>query len=436
MVNGIVRQLESQGDARHSDRAHRRTGDGRPQGARRRRLRALRLGLSQFPRGARFQRDRRRTWRRAGSRAGGRTEARKRRAPRARRVERRARRRRALDGRRAAFGRRISASTAPNPSVGAIVVGTASSSAAASPRPAAGRTPSASRSIEAGEAARGATLYVTLEPCSHHGRDAALRRRDRRGRRRARRLRARGSRPARRRARPRAAARGGDRGRGRRRRSASAARPSRPYPARDRRPADGDARSSPDRRRLRRRRRARRAPARSPARRPTARAGDARRLHDAIMIGVGTALDDDPVADGAAAGRRPAAAARRARLAARAAAPLAPRRDRARTPDLVIATAAARPRTRGGARGTRRRGRRGSGRSGRRHVDLGAALRLLGKRGVTRVFSEGGPRVASRLIALGLADEVVVFTALKPLGRPGLPALDAAAHAALADPAR
>ena len=35
------------------------------------------------------------------------------------------------------------------------------------------------------------------------------------------------------------------------------------------------------------------------------------------------------------------------------------------------------------------------------------ALRALGARGVTRVFSEGGPRVAARLIALGLADEVV-----------------------------
>jgi len=52
------------------------------------------------------------------------------------------------------------------------------------------------------------------------------------------------------------------------------------------------------------------------------------------------------------------------------------------------------------------------------------------------VFSEGGPRVGSRLIALGLADEVVLLTALKPLGRPGLPALDAPAYAVLNDAAR
>ncbi|MGO9422119.1 bifunctional diaminohydroxyphosphoribosylaminopyrimidine deaminase/5-amino-6-(5-phosphoribosylamino)uracil reductase RibD [Roseiarcus sp.] len=69
-------------------------------------------------------------------------------------------------------------------------------------------------------------------------------------------------------------------------------------------------------------------------------------------------------------------------------------------------------------------------------VDLGAALRALSARGVTRVFSEGGPRVAARLIDLGLADEVVIFTAERPLGRPGLPALSQAARASLADSSR
>ena len=74
-------------------------------------------------------------------------------------------------------------------------------------------------------------------------------------------------------------------------------------------------------------------------------------------------------------------------------------------------------------------------RSGR-HVDLGEALALLAQAGVTRVFSEGGPRVGSRLIDQGLADEVVLLTATKPLGREGLPALAPAAYRALEDPAR
>ena len=69
-------------------------------------------------------------------------------------------------------------------------------------------------------------------------------------------------------------------------------------------------------------------------------------------------------------------------------------------------------------------------------VDLNEALRALSVRGVTRVFSEGGPRVAARLIALGLADDVALITAEKPLGRPGVPALDAQARAALLDPSR
>jgi diaminohydroxyphosphoribosylaminopyrimidine deaminase / 5-amino-6-(5-phosphoribosylamino)uracil reductase len=65
------------------------------------------------------------------------------------------------------------------------------------------------------------------------------------------------------------------------------------------------------------------------------------------------------------------------------------------------------------------------------HVDLHHGLRALAARGVTRAFSEGGPRVAARLIALGLADEVALITAEKPLGRPGVPALDPEARAAL-----
>jgi diaminohydroxyphosphoribosylaminopyrimidine deaminase / 5-amino-6-(5-phosphoribosylamino)uracil reductase len=70
------------------------------------------------------------------------------------------------------------------------------------------------------------------------------------------------------------------------------------------------------------------------------------------------------------------------------------------------------------------------------HVDLHQALRALAARGITRVFSEGGPKVAARLIALELADEVALITADKPLGRPGVPALDLNARAMLLDRSR
>ena len=55
---------------------------------------------------------------------------------------------------------------------------------------------------------------------------------------------------------------------------------------------------------------------------------------------------------------------------------------------------------------------------------------------MTRLFSEGGPSVGSSLIRAGLADEVLLLTAEKPLGRPGRPALEVDALAALADPTR
>ena len=66
-------------------------------------------------------------------------------------------------------------------------------------------------------------------------------------------------------------------------------------------------------------------------------------------------------------------------------------------------------------------------------MDLLEALRVLAKRGVTRVFSEGGPTVARELVALGLADEVALFTSPKPLGYAGVEALDADTRAALKD---
>ncbi len=67
-------------------------------------------------------------------------------------------------------------------------------------------------------------------------------------------------------------------------------------------------------------------------------------------------------------------------------------------------------------------------------LDLGAALRLLADRGVTRVFSEGGPTLGAALVADGLADDVMLFRAPKPLGHPGVPALCAAARAVIENP--
>ena len=73
--------------------------------------------------------------------------------------------------------------TAPNPSVGAVIVDEATGEVIARATTARGGRPHAETIAiaAAGDRARGATIYVTLEPCSHQGRTRPLRRRHHRG---------------------------------------------------------------------------------------------------------------------------------------------------------------------------------------------------------------------------------------------------------------
>ncbi len=69
----------------------------------------------------------------------------------------------------------VRSTTAPNPWVGCVIVppGPAADAGAVfagATAPPGGPHAEAAALLEAGEAARGATLYVTLEPCAHHGR--------------------------------------------------------------------------------------------------------------------------------------------------------------------------------------------------------------------------------------------------------------------------
>ncbi len=138
-----------------------------------------------------------------------------------------------------------------------------------------------------------------------------------------------------------------------------------------------------------------------------------RSLHDAIMVGIGTAREDDPLLTV----RLPGVDARPLRVILDSRLGLPPRsrlvRDGARIPDAGDRDARGGRGARSGARRQRRRSRARRSPILRGRVDLAEALRLLARRGVTRVFSEGGPRVGARLIALGLADEVVLLTALQ-----------------------
>lgn len=156
--------------------------------------------------------------------------------------------------------------------------------------------------------------------------------------------------------------------------------------------------------------------------------------HDAIMLGIGSVLADDPqltVRLPGMAGRSPV------RVVLDSSLRLPPDSTLVATarevPVWVVATDAAptEAEARLTAAGVEVM-RVSAGVDG--HLDLGEALRLLGSRGVTRVFSEGGPTVGEKLALAGLADEVVVSTSPNALGQPGIVAVRPALARLLADP--
>ena len=58
-------------------------------------------------------------------------------------------------------------------------------------------------------------------------------------------------------------------------------------------------------------------------------------------------------------------------------------------------------------------------------LDLAAVLHALAEKGITRLLVEGGARVASSFVAAGLADEVWLLRGPDPIGADGIAALDA-----------
>ena len=329
-----------------------------------------------------------------------------------------------------ALGYRNLGRTWPNPSVGAVLLDGDRIVGAAATAPG-GRPHAEPLALAmAGDAARGATLYVTLEPCSHHGRtppctDAiiaagvarvvtAMEDPDPRvaGRGHAL-LRAAGI----------AVETGLLRDRAARDHAGHVARVVRGRPflhlklARTR---DGFAASTGERLRI------------------TGPVADGAvhlwRAHaDAIMVGIGTARADDP----SLTVRLPGLADRSPlRIVLDSHLTLSPTSHLARgardVPTLVVAGRSA------PAHARRMLASFGvevitvpAGPDGR--LDLAAALRALGERGLTRICSEGGPRLADALAAGDLIDACTLITGGIELGgRGGLPALGPSLDNALA----
>ncbi len=71
-----------------------------------------------------------------------------------------------------------------------------------------------------------------------------------------------------------------------------------------------------------------------------------------------------------------------------------------------------------------------------RQVSIPAVVTALGARGLTRVLCEGGGALAASLLAAGLVDELVMFSAGRLIGAEGIPMLDAMGVDKLADAPR
>jgi diaminohydroxyphosphoribosylaminopyrimidine deaminase/5-amino-6-(5-phosphoribosylamino)uracil reductase len=148
-----------------------------------------------------------------------------------------------------------------------------------------------------------------------------------------------------------------------------------------------------------------------------------RAMHDAILIGVGTALADDPLLTcrlPGMAGRSPVRVVLDSELRLPPDGKLA---RGARDVPLWIVTAPGAPPAREDA--LRQRGAevlRVGGTGDRR--ELAATLKLLATRGITRLMVEGGPTVAAAFLAADLVDEAMLLRSSTVIGPDGIDALD------------
>jgi diaminohydroxyphosphoribosylaminopyrimidine deaminase/5-amino-6-(5-phosphoribosylamino)uracil reductase len=146
---------------------------------------------------------------------------------------------------------------------------------------------------------------------------------------------------------------------------------------------------------------------------------------DAILVGIGTVLSDDPLLTCRLPGmeaRSPVRVVldRRLRIPAKSRLVQSARH----TPLWVVASELAEAPAAAilGANGAQVI-RLGSG--SRAGLDLNEVVRVLAERGITRLLVEGGARVASSFVAAGLADEFWLLRGPNAIGADGVAALDA-----------
>jgi diaminohydroxyphosphoribosylaminopyrimidine deaminase/5-amino-6-(5-phosphoribosylamino)uracil reductase len=155
-----------------------------------------------------------------------------------------------------------------------------------------------------------------------------------------------------------------------------------------------------------------------------------RAMNDAILIGIGTALADDPQLTcrlpGMAA-RSPVRVVLDSGLRLPATGALA--RGARDVPVWVIAGEGAPPEAESALRAHGVEVIRLAASSGR--LDIAGVLRALAARGITRLMVEGGPTVAAAFVAADLVDEAALLRAPRPIGPDGIDALEGLPLAAL-----
>jgi diaminohydroxyphosphoribosylaminopyrimidine deaminase/5-amino-6-(5-phosphoribosylamino)uracil reductase len=154
--------------------------------------------------------------------------------------------------------------------------------------------------------------------------------------------------------------------------------------------------------------------------------------HDVILVGIGTVLADDPLLNVRLPGladRSPVRVVVDSRLRLPATSRLAA--SARETPTWVVAAETAPTEPEHALVGAGIEVMRVEARGGQ--VDPRAALRLLAERGVTRVFSEGGPALGKGLVEADLVDTFALATSRTRLDEPGTPALGPELERALAE---
>ncbi|MGQ0804016.1 MAG: bifunctional diaminohydroxyphosphoribosylaminopyrimidine deaminase/5-amino-6-(5-phosphoribosylamino)uracil reductase RibD [Actinomycetota bacterium] len=172
---------------------------------------------------------------------------------------------------------------------------------------------------------------------------------------------------------------------------------------------------------------------------PEARA-DAHELRadsQAVVVGAGTALADRPALTARDVERTVEHQPLRVLLDARGRVPAdGPLFDQSRAPTLVLTTESAAAAAVDAWRAAGAKVETIPAAGGGTGVDLSTALELLGRHGVLQAMVEGGPTVHGALVGAGLVDRVVAYIAPTTLGRDARPAFDGPGPASLADAAR